>query len=154
MAVLFGLFLRGFVVERLVVDGPSMEPTLYNHEELLINKFVYRFSPPKRNDVIVFRYPLNPSLDYIKRIVAVGGQTVELRFGKLYVDGVPVDEPMVRPSTGNFSKVTVPKGYVFVMGDNRPVSEDSRIFGPVPESNIKGKAMIVWWPISRIRMIR
>ncbi|MGB9866815.1 MAG: signal peptidase I [Bacillota bacterium] len=154
VAVILGLFLRTFVVERFVVDGPSMEPTLRNREEVLVNKFVYRFTAPKRNDVVVFRYPLNPNLDYIKRVVAVGGQTVEVRNGKLFVDGVAVEEPMVRPWTGNLNKVIVPQGYVFVMGDNRPVSEDSRVFGPIPESSIRGKAFLVWWPLSRMRLIK
>lgn len=155
VAIVIAFVVRGFVIEPFIVDGSSMEPTLHNGERLFVNRFVYRFEKPKRGDIIVFRYPLNWKKDYIKRVVALGGETVEVRLGTVYINNEPLDEPYIRKEgISNFRPFRVPEGYVFVMGDNRLNSEDSRIFGPVSLKSIRGKAWIVWWPLSRIRLAK
>lgn len=132
IALLIAILVRAFVIERFLVDGPSMEPTLWDSQSLLVNKLAYRFSQPKRGDVVVFRYPLDPSRDYVKRCVAVGGDTVEMRLGRLYVNGLLKEEPYVRfPGLYEMKSITVPEDCIFVLGDHRTNSEDSRMFGPV-----------------------
>lgn len=147
IALLLAVLIRAFVVERFLVDGPSMEPTLWNGESLLVYKLAYRFGTPKRGDVVVFRYPLDPSRDYVKRCVAVGGDTVEMRLGRLYVNGKLKEEPYVRfPGLHEMKSITVPEDSIYVMGDHRTNSEDSRIFGPAKLSLVKGKAVFIIWP--------
>jgi len=154
IALVLATLIRAFVVASFVVDGISMVPTLQNGERLLINKFVYRLSEPQRGDVVVFRYPLHPDRDFIKRVMARGGETVEIREGTVYVDGQRVDEPYIPdPSHDTHAPVTVPPGHVYVMGDNRNNSEDSRMFGFVPLANIKGRAFWVYWPPQRMRLL-
>lgn len=149
LALVLALLIRHYVVESFVVEGPSMEPTLYPGERLLVAKFVYYFRPPKRGDVIVFKPPKNTDKDYVKRIIAVGGDTVQLKQGYVYVNGERLDEPYVRfRSNTTTPPIQVPEGTVWVLGDNRPDSEDSRDFGEVPVSSIRGEAILIWWPLS------
>ncbi|HHY76523.1 MAG TPA: signal peptidase I [Firmicutes bacterium] len=155
IALLIAILVRAFVIERFVVDGPSMEPTLWDSQSLLVNKIAYRFSKPKRGDVVVFRYPLDPSRDYVKRCVAVGGDTVEIRMGRLYVNGLLKEEPYVRyPGFYDMKPITVPEDCIFVLGDHRTNSEDSRMFGPVKLSLVKGKAVFIIWPLKDIGPIK
>lgn len=155
IALVITLIIRSFVVETFVVEGPSMQPTLYDGERLLVFKLAYRFGEPKRGDVVVLRYPLDPSKDYIKRIVAVGGDVVELRMGRLYVNKKLVEEPYVQyPGLYNMGPITVPEGSVFVLGDHRTNSEDSRYFGPVSKDLLKGKAWVIIWPPKAMGLIK
>ncbi len=155
IALLIAILVRAFVIERFLVDGPSMEPTLWDSQSLLVNKLAYRFSQPKRGDVVVFRYPLDPSRDYVKRCVAVGGDTVEMRLGRLYVNGLLKVEPYVRfPGLYEMKSITVPEDCIFVLGDHRTNSEDSRMFGPVKLSLVKGKAVFIIWPLKDMGAIR
>ena len=155
IAALIALVIRGFIFEPFLVDGPSMEPTLFTGEWLFVSKIAYRFGEVKRGDVIVFRYPLNPSKDYVKRCVAVAGDTVELRLGRLYVNGQLVEESQIRyPGLYNMKAVTVPEGCVFVLGDHRTNSEDSRYFGPINVRDIKGKAEFILWPLKSVRRVK
>jgi signal peptidase I len=155
IALLIAVLVRAFVIERFLVDGPSMEPTLWDSQSLLVNKLAYRFSSPKRGDIVVFRYPLDPQRDYVKRCVAVGGDSVEMRLGRLYVNGQLKEEPYVRfPGLFEMKSVTVPEDSIFVMGDHRTNSEDSRMFGPVKLSLVKGKAVLVIWPLKDMGPIR
>jgi signal peptidase I len=155
IALLIAILVRAFVIERFLVDGPSMEPTLWDSQSLLVNKLAYRFSQPKRGDVVVFRYPLDPSRDYVKRCVAVGGDTVEMRLGRLYVNGLLKEEPYVRfPGLYEMKSITVPEDCIFVLGDHRTNSEDSRMFGPVKLSLVKGKAVFIIWPLKDMGAIR
>lgn len=155
IAALIAIVIRVFVFEPFLVDGPSMETTLFTGERLFISKLSYRFATPKRGDVVVFKYPLNPSKDYIKRCVAIGGDTVEVRLGRLYVNGNEVQEPYVRhPGVYDMKAVIVPEDCIFVLGDHRTNSEDSRVFGPVKLASVKGKAVLILWPPSSIRLIR
>lgn len=154
VALLLTFVLRAYVVESFVVDGPSMEPTLRDGERLLISKLSYVFSEPRRGDVIIFRYPRDPHKDYIKRIVALPGDEVRMDMGRLYINGQPVEEPYASESpVGDFNTITVPEGCVFVMGDNRGNSEDSRMFGAVPMKFIKGRAFLVFWPLSETHVL-
>lgn len=154
VALVLALVVRAFVVESFIVDGPSMRPTLESRERLLVNKFVYRFRDPRPGEIIIFRYPLQPDRDFVKRVLAVGGETVQLVDGQVIVDGKPVREPYVfNKGRSDYPKVVVPPGYVFVLGDNRTNSEDSRIFGFVHRRFIKGKAFLRWWPPGRLKIL-
>lgn len=148
-SLLLALLIRAFVMQVVVVDGPSMEPTLLSGQRLIINKLVYRFRTPATGDIIVFGYPRDPSRDFVKRVIAAGGQTVEIRAGVVYVDGKALSEPYVHyPSHDNFPRIRVPKGTLFVLGDNRANSDDSRSdVGMVPLRNVKGLAFLRLWPL-------
>lgn len=151
LALLVALVIRGFVVEVYRVDGSSMEHTLRTREQVLVNKFIYRFRSPQPGDVIVFKYPKQPDRDFIKRVVAVAGDTVELRSGLVYVNGQPFPEvETVRMTTQNFAPHAVAPNSVWVLGDNRNNSEDSRYFGEVPLENIRGLAFARFWPLTRM----
>lgn len=154
IALVIAMFVRAFVVESFVVEGPSMEPTLYDHERLLVFKPLYRVSEPHRGDVIVFRYPADPRRDFVKRVLARGGETIEIRSGQVYVDGELVDEPYLADvGSSSMPPLEVLPGQLFVMGDNRSNSEDSRQFGFVPMRYVKGKAFLVYWPPSCITLL-
>ncbi|MBY6275452.1 signal peptidase I [Symbiobacterium thermophilum] len=152
LALLFALIIRTFVVEVYQVSGSSMTNTLYDQERVLVNKFIYKLvRDPRPGDIIVFKYPRQPERDFIKRVVAVAGDTVEMRGGVVYVNGEPFNEaPTVRLSAGDFGPVVVPPDSVFVLGDNRSNSEDSRYFGEVPLSHIRGLAVARIWPLTEI----
>ena len=142
------------MVESFVVQGTSMEPTLVNSERLLVNKMLYRFTPPGHGDIVVFRYPRAPDRDYVKRVIALPGETIEIKMGRVYVDGALITEPyVVRMGGASFPAMTVPENHVFVLGDNRANSDDSRSFGPVPYDLIKGRAFIVFWPLGRMKTL-
>jgi signal peptidase I len=151
-AFVLALLIQQFVIKPFYIPSASMEPTLLVGDRVLVNRFIYRFGSPKIGDVVVFHPPIAPQEDYIKRVMATAGQTIGVHNGKLVRDGKPVNEPylkeplMVRDSPD----VKVPVGDVFVMGDNRNDSGDSRVFGPVPISSLLGKAFMVYWPLSRI----
>lgn len=157
VAVLIAFFLKALIIQPFWIPTGSMIPTLMPGDRVLALKFIYRFTEPKPGDIIVFLPPNGESKDYIKRIIAVGGQKVSIKDGKVFVDGKPLSEPYLSPEyfdSGSMDEVVVPEGYVFVMGDNRPNSLDSRSFGPVPGSTIIGKAVLIYWPPSRIRLLR
>lgn len=155
VAVLLALVVRAFVVESFEVQGHSMEPTLHDGERLLVNKFIYRFADPAPGDIVVFRYPLGTDRDFIKRVIAGPGQRVRIEEGRVFVDGRPLDEPYVLRRDGySMPEREVPPGHLFVLGDNRANSEDSRIFGFVPLHLVVGKAMLVYWPPEGARLLR
>ena len=146
-----------FLYQPVKVEGTSMAPLLSDQERIFINKFVYRFEPIARGDVVVFWYPLDPSVSFIKRVVALPGDSVEIRRGVVYVDGRRVDEPYVGPAyrdDESLPPVEVKKGYYFVLGDHRNSSNDSRNWGEVPERYIYGKASFRFWPVSKLGFIQ
>ena len=156
VAVALAMFIRTFIVELYVVDGPSMRPTLESEERLVVNKFIYRFRPPEKGEVRVFQYPRDPRRDFIKRVIATPGDTIEIREGRVLVnDQLLTEDYILEKTRSEYPKSTVPEGRVFVMGDNRNNSEDSRFadVGFVPYDLIKGKAMIVFWPISQYKTL-
>lgn len=156
IAVVLAFFIRYFIVELYMVEGPSMRPTMQNSERLVVNKFIYRFKAPERGDVLVFRYPRDPSRDFIKRVIAVAGDSIEIKDGRVFVNGQLMNEPYILEKTrGSYSLATVPEGHIFVMGDNRNNSEDSRFrdVGFVPLELVKGKAVLVFWPLDHIKAL-
>ena len=154
-ALVFG-FVRPFVMEAFWIPSGSMIPTLEIGDRVLVNKFIYRFTEPKRGDIVVFTSVDNPKEDLIKRVVGVPGDKVAVRGGKLFLNGEPQKEPYTNkklPDRSFFARTTVPKDHVFVMGDNRGNSADSRVFGPLPKKNIEGEAFLRFWPPDRIGLL-
>jgi signal peptidase I len=151
---------RPFVVEAFYIPSESMVPTLKVGDRVLVNKFIYRFTEPERGDVVVFKSVEGgkniPKEDLIKRVVGVGGDRIAVQGGTLYVNGEPQKEPYLNkrfPDKSSSAPTTVPEGQVFVMGDNRTNSRDSRFFGPVPKENIEGEAFLRFWPLNRIGLV-
>ena len=156
VAVLFCFFLITFVAQAFRVQGTSMLPLLEDSERIIVNKFIYRFHPIQRGDVVVFWYPKDPSVSFIKRVVGIPGDTVELRLGQLFVNDHKVPEEYVRPQFNDDEShpaVTVAKGYYYVLGDHRNSSNDSRSWGEVPEKYIYGKAIFRFWPLAKLGFI-
>lgn len=156
-AAALSLVIITFVVQAFYIPSGSMEPTLQIGDRILVGKFSYRFGPIGRGDIIVFHYPLGPTRDFVKRVVGLPGETVELREGLVLIDGKPLSElyPTVLPGgdracTSTYAPKKVPRGQYFVLGDNRCNSEDSRFFGFVPAENVVGKALLVYWPLPRV----
>jgi len=142
------------VAQAFQVEQYSMEPTLLPHDRVLVDKILYRLRQPRRGDVIVLKYPLNPQRNYIKRIVALPGDTLEVRDGRLVVNGKRIVELYVNGEPqGNYGPLTVPADSVFVMGDNRNNSEDSRAFGALKKTLIVGQALLIYWPPQRLKIL-
>jgi signal peptidase I len=142
--------IRSFVVEAYVIHGASMEPTFHHDERLLVSKFAPRFESIARGDIIVFRHPTDQTKRLIKRVVALPGETVEIRGGDVYVDGTTVSEPYATHLGGSyFPSHTVARGCFFVLGDNREISNDSRVLGDVGEELVLGKAFLLFYPYLR-----
>jgi signal peptidase I len=144
------------IYQPLQIEGNSMTPLLCDHEAIFINKLVYDFEPVHRGDVVVFRYPLDATQSFIKRIVALPGETVQIRQGLVYVDGNWVPEPYVAPQykdLSDFGPIQVPIGSYFVLGDCRSRSNDSRAFGTVAGRLIQGQAAFAYWPIDHFGLL-
>lgn len=155
VAVILAAIIRLILFEPFYIPSPSMEPTLYPHDRIIVNKIIYHFRPPQRGDVIVFKFPLDPQRDFIKRIVALEEETVEVRQGHVYINGKRLNEPYIsHEPVPNFGPLKVPKNHFFVMGDNRNNSEDSRVWGPLNKKYLVGKAVLIYWPPERMRLIR
>lgn len=168
IAILIALFIRTFVVQAFKIPSGSMKPTLQIGDHLLVNKFTYGIKlpfirktlvpidDPQRGDIVVFIYPVDREKDFIKRVVGVAGDTIEIRNKTIYLNGSPYDDghgvyvdSMLFPSSiqprDNFGPVTVPPGQIFVMGDNRDQSYDSRFWGFVDLKDVLGKALAIYW---------
>jgi len=168
VAVILALFIRTFVVQAFKIPSGSMKPTLLVGDHILVNKFIYGIkipfldktlipiADPKRGDVIVFKFPEDPKKDFIKRVIAVAGDTVEIRNKKVYINDMPAEDfhgmyldPHIIPGNArprdNKGPLTVPANSLFVMGDNRDHSYDSRFWGFVRLSAVRGKAFIIYW---------
>jgi signal peptidase I len=157
VAVLFCFFLVTFVGQAFRVQGTSMLPLLEDGERILVNKLVYRFRPIARGEVVVFYYPRDPSVSFIKRVVGLPGDVVELRLGQLFVNGRKVEETYLSPrfrDDESYSAVEVKKGYYYVLGDHRNSSNDSRSWGEVPEKYIYGRAEARFWPLAKMGVVR
>jgi len=165
IAIVLALFIRTFVVQAFKIPSGSMKPTLLVGDHILVSKFIYgikipltdktiiKLGKPKRGDVVVFKYPLDPKKDYIKRVIGLPGDRVELVNKQLFINGRVMDDPhasySVYGNLRNFGPVSVPANHLFVMGDNRDESSDSRVWGFVPLSYLKGKAFLIYWSWDR-----
>jgi len=161
-AVALALVIRTFIVAPFKIPSGSMRPTLIEADRILVNKFLYRFQEPQRGEIIVFRFPENPRRPFIKRLIAVGGDRVEIRDGHVLVNGTPRPFPLPQQSyysnQGPFGQeqavIEVPVGMYYVLGDNSSSSHDSRFWGFVPRRLLIGKAICIFWPPTRIRALR
>lgn len=150
-------FIIIFLYQPVKVEGTSMMPGLDDQERIFINKFVYRLEPIERGDIVVFRYPRDPSKSYIKRVIGLAGDHVRIESGRVYVNGQRLYEPYV-PSVyadqRSYPEVVVPPHHYFLLGDHRTMSDDSRDFGPVDARYIYGKAVFGYWPIDKMGTVR
>jgi signal peptidase I len=174
IAILLALVIRTFVVQAFKIPSGSMIPTFQVGDRIFVNKFIYgakvpflnmnlpAVRQPKRGDIIVFVAPDSPNKDFVKRLIAVGGEKVEIRDGKIIVDGKLIDEPpsikaVYYRNAGIYGKegqvINVPKDSYFVLGDNSASSRDSRFWGFVPKKNLLGKVICIYWPMHRIKGI-
>jgi len=173
VAFMLAMIIRAFVVQAFKIPTGSMRPTLLEGDLILVNKFIYgakipftdfrlpAVMQPKRGDVIVFIYPEDRKKDFIKRLVALPGERVEIKNGSIYINDKPLLDPLFNQryyyNRGDLAregeKIVVPLDSFFVLGDNSASSKDSRYWGFVPRQNILGKAMIIYWPPNRIRII-
>jgi signal peptidase I len=150
-------FIIIFLYQPVKVEGTSMLPGLADQERIFINKFVYRFESIGRGDIVVFRYPRDPSKSYIKRVIGVAGDRIQIDDGKLYVNGEAARESYIPAEFEDFRsypETVVPPHHYFLLGDHRNLSNDSRDFGPVDEMYIYGKAAFVYWPLDKMGTLR
>ncbi len=169
VALVLVIIIRGFLFEPFIVDGPSMQPNFYTGERVIVNKILYDIRDPHPGEVVVLKVP-SQNRDFIKRIIAVGGDTVKVDGDTVTVNGKAISEPYIQAaidhahaqgSTYNINNFPteqipdgkVPQGYVFVMGDNRSNSQDSRMIGYVPLGDIIGRADVIFWPLNKAEWI-
>jgi signal peptidase I len=174
IAGLLVFVIRWFLVSPFIVDGESMQPNFLNGERIIVNKIIYDIRTPKRGEIIVFHVPAE-GRDFIKRVIGLPGDTVKVDGDKVYINGQLLDEPYLKAAydqahaqgvlynkydgdrsnfpNANFPDGVVPKGTVFVMGDNRPNSEDSRMIGYIPIDRIVGRADLVFWPLADAHLV-
>lgn len=161
IAVLLALLVRGLIAEPRYIPSNSMEPTLLVGDRLIVDKLSYHWRAPQFGDVVVFSpppqltdYGYRPDQAFIKRVIGEAGHTVQVAQGQIYLDNQPLVEPYIlEPPTYSMWPVTVPEGYVFVMGDNRNDSNDSHVWGVLPKTNIIGQARFRFWPLSRLGQV-
>jgi len=165
IALILALFIRTFFVQAFKIPTGSMKPTFMENDRILVDKLTYRFKLPQRGDIIVFKYPADTKKDFVKRLIAFGGETVEIKNGSVYIGGKRIEEPegIVRnyyynrndwPYGREAQQFTVPDNQFFALGDNSAQSSDSRNWGFVPKSYLKGRAIMIYWPPSRVRLIK
>lgn len=169
IAVALAFIVRMFFFAPIVVDGPSMQPTLHNQDQMIVNKFIYSVDDPERFDIVVFH--ASKEQDFIKRIIGLPGEHVAVKDDVLYINGESVKEPFLREIkgkkmsnqtlTGDFQLEelpggykTIPEGYVLVLGDNRNNSADSRVLGLIPQDTIVGKTSFIYWPLDRFSVLQ
>ena len=156
LAIAIAIFIVIFVVQPVKVEGTSMQPQLADQDRIFVNRFIYRFKEIHRGDVVVFWYPRDRSKSFIKRIIAVPEDTVEIRRGIVYINGERIEEPYLKPEfrdSQSYKKIILPDGKYFVLGDHRNSSNDSRSWGFVDKSLIYGKAIFSYWPVSHVGLV-
>jgi signal peptidase I len=150
-------FIIVFLYQPVKVEGTSMMPSLDDQERIFVNKFVYRLEPIQRGDVVVFRYPRDPSKSFIKRVIGLAGDRIRIDGGEVFVNDVKLDEdyvPEAYADQRSYDETVVPPNSYFVLGDHRTMSNDSRDFGPVDQAFIYGKAVFGYWPVDRMGRVR
>ena len=161
IAFILAMFIRTFFVQAFKIPSGSMTPTLKVGDRLLANKLVYKFRKPERGEIIIFRYPLNPRKDFVKRLIALPGEEVKIREGKIFINGKPVQSPLINDRYyynsglyGTEFPAKIPEDCYYVLGDNSLNSKDSRYWGFVPGRYLIGRPLFVYWPLKRIRILR
>ncbi len=156
VAALLALIIHTFIMQNFRIPSGSMEPTLQIQDYIFASKLTYRLGEPKHGDIVVFKYPRDTSRYFVKRLIAVGGEIVELKDSKLFIDGRLVAEDYLPQGLEfrDYGPVTVPEGDYFMLGDNRNNSSDSRDWGYVPRNLIVGKEIFIYWPPARIGVAR
>jgi signal peptidase I len=157
ISVAIAVFIIVFIYQPVKVEGTSMMPSLEDQERIFVNKFVYRLEPIERGDIVVFRYPRDPSKSYIKRVIGMAGDRIRIDGGQVYVNGEELNEDYVPPAytdARSYPELTVPPSCYFVLGDHRSMSNDSRDFGAVNQSYIFGKAVFGYWPMDKLGRVR
>ncbi len=157
ISLLISAFIIIFLYQPVKVEGTSMMPGLDDQERIFVNKFVYRLEPIQRGDIVVFRYPRDPSKSYIKRVIGMPGDTIRIDRGRVYVNSKRLSEsyvPYEFVDKTSYPEITVPPNSYYVLGDHRSMSNDSRDFGPVPRSFIYGKAVFGYWPMEKLGVVR
>ncbi|HEY6291315.1 MAG TPA: signal peptidase I [Terriglobia bacterium] len=153
LSLLLAFVVIVFLYQPVQVEGTSMMPRLYDHERIFINKFVYRFEPIQRGDIVVFRYPLDPSKSYIKRVIGLPGEWVSIQQGVVWINGRPLTEAYVPASYldhDSYPPIFVEAEHYYVLGDHRESSNDSRVWGTVDRNFIYGKAAFIYWPLNQL----
>ncbi|GDX33989.1 signal peptidase I [Actinomycetes bacterium] len=170
IALIVAIFIRVFLLQQFYISGPSMETTMFTNNRVLVNKLAYRIGDVKRGDVVVFdRSTVNGNDvvhdDLIKRVIALGGETISIKSCIVYINGAILPEPYLpardvemtdpqdRCSTVDIADMVIPQGEFFLMGDNRPQSFDSRMFGPITREMIVGRAFVIIWPVTQWRFL-
>ncbi len=162
IAFILAMIIRAFVVQAYKIPTGSMIPTLKVGDRILVSKFIYKFWKPQRGDVIVFKYPKNPRVAYIKRLIGLPGEKIQINNGHIYINGKEIEQKNINcrfyynyGKNGEVGEVyqIPPKSY-FALGDNSANSRDSRYWGVVPKKNLIGRAFFIYWPPNRIRVIR
>ena len=153
-AVLLALLVNVFVGEAVAIeDGPSMQPNLYRGDRMLTEKISYQLHPPRRGDVVIVDRPGN-EVTLVKRVMALAGEMVQVRNGHTFINGQPIEEPWVTHFGGpGYGPEVVPEDHVFILGDNRAVSRDSRAIGPVPVDSVRGRVVLVYWPPDQVQLV-
>jgi len=160
-ASILALIIVTFIVQTFGIPTGSMIPTLNIGNHLMVNKFIYYFKKPERGDIIVFVYPVNPKKDFIKRLVGLPGETIQIKDGSVFINGEELKASQAIAERHYYNEgmygeglIKIPDNTYFVMGDNTKNSKDSRFWGFVPKKNLLGKAFFVYWPLTRMRIIR
>ncbi len=154
-AAVYAVLIVTFLFQVARVEGQSMAPTLEDQDRLIVNKLVYRIGEPRRGDIVMLYYPLNPEKSFVKRVIAEEGDTVRIVDGRVYVNDIPLKDDYVASeyrSHDDWGPQVIPEGYDFVMGDHRNNSSDSRHWGMVPKKYIIGKVKFRWWPVPTARV--
>lgn len=153
IAIAIAIFVRTFIFEPIRVDGESMSPTLHSHQSLGVEKVSRYFGLPKRGEIVIVHYPKSDDA-FVKRVIGLPGDTIEIKDSTVYLNGQPLDEDYVSPAPyNNMDPFTVPADSIFVMGDNRANSQDSRYVGPISKDAIIGHALFIIWPLNEIRWV-
>ncbi|MBU1088115.1 MAG: signal peptidase I [Candidatus Omnitrophica bacterium] len=161
IAFVLAMIIRTFVVQAFKIPTGSMRPTLIEGDRILVNKFIYKFRDPKRGEVIVFKYPEDTKLAFIKRLIGLSNESLEIKNGRIFINDNIIDDKNLRKNyyynRGDYGeggqKIEIPDDALFALGDNSANSRDSRYWGFVPRKNLIGKAMLVYWPPYRMRII-
>jgi len=152
IAIILALIIRAFLFQFFWIPSRSMEPTLLINDRIVVTRFSYWFHEPQRGDVVVFKYPLETKKDYVKRLIGLPGEKIQIKNSQLYINDMLIEEPYLPEGLkfADFGPVEVPEGEYFMLGDNRNNSSDSRVWGFVKEDLLIGKAQVIYWPLSRM----